>query len=232
MKKYLALIPVALLFFSLSTEAQFWGGGIYVERGYRRPPPSPPPPPPYSRRNFQQVPHLPEFKPTLNLSIGYSYPNLDKDKLAMFFDVYKGSGTQQGPVTGAIDYQFSRFSSIGLLGTYGKASILYYDYNSSGNLPAFYGYIENWSVMLNMMNYLPTYNKYISPYLRTAIGINNWKQDYLYDNGEKAAILEDPSRLAYQISIGSKFNFSRNAGFYIEAGYGKYIVNGGLAFQF
>jgi predicted porin len=83
-----------------------------------------------------------------------------------------------------------------------------------------------------MMTYFPSYQT-VSPYIRTAIGISNRTEDYIYSNGSKA--IEggnDISDLAYQVSIGTRFNLSPNAGFYIEAGYGKYIVNGGLTFRF
>ena len=40
------------------------------------------------------------------------------------------------------------------------------------------------------------------------------------------------SDFAYQASIGTRFNMSPNAGFFIEAGYGKYIISGGLKMSF
>ena len=159
------------------------------------------------------------------------FPNLDKDQLAEFYQEYKGTPTQTGPVTAALDYQFSRYNSIGIMGTYGKVSVPYIDYTSNNSIPSFTGRLENWSVLFNMMSYLPG-SQTVNPYIRTAIGINNWKQDYVNPDGSKAAAAEDPTSLAYQVSIGARFNFSPNAGFYVEAGYGKYIVNGGLTFRF
>jgi hypothetical protein len=38
--------------------------------------------------------------------------------------------------------------------------------------------------------------------------------------------------LAYQVGLGANFKLSPNAGFFIEAGYGKYILNGGLSLKF
>ena len=224
MKKQVTLVSILLLLISGIAEAQIYGGGIYMQRGYRRPPPP----------RQQHYPHrqkLPTFKPTVNLSIGYGFPNLDKNYLSEFYNAYQGTATQTGPVTAALDYQFSRYNSIGVMGTYGKVSVPYIDYNSNNGVPDFTGKLENWSVMFNMMSYFPSYAT-VSPYIRTAIGINNWKQDYLNPDGSKAAVSENPTSLAYQVSIGTRFNLSPNAGFYIEAGYGKYIVNGGLTFRF
>ena len=231
MKKCITVVVTLFSLLSLQSKAQ-WGTGIYIQRGYGPRYARPVPPPRQPRPNYRYGRQQNTFKPTLNLSVGYSYPNLDKEHFADFAEYYRGTVTQKGPVTAALDFQFSRFSSIGVMGTYGKVEVPYYYYAASQQLPEFSGTLENWSVMLNMMNYLPTNATSVSPYIRTAIGINNWKQDYLNPDGSKAAQISDPSTLAYQISIGTKFNFSKNAGFYIEAGYGKYIVNGGLALKF
>jgi len=42
----------------------------------------------------------------------------------------------------------------------------------------------------------------------------------------------DLPALAYQVSFGAKFHLSKEAGLFLEAGYGKYILNGGLALSF
>jgi predicted porin len=133
---------------------------------------------------------------------------------------------------GAVDYQFSRNMSIGVMGTYGKVTAPYYDYSSATEVPSFTGSLENWSILLNVMSFMPTYNNSIEPYLRTAIGINNWTQSYVDPAGNKAADIPDPSQLAYQVSLGARFNLSKGAGFYIEGGYGKYILTGGLTLKF
>jgi hypothetical protein len=181
----------------------------------------------------KNVPHSNPRKP----EPGYGFPNLDKNYLPDEFygavNAYKGTqSSQTGPFTGALDFQFSRYNSIGIMGTYGKQAFLIMTYSSNSPVPSFNGDLTSWSVMLNMMTYFPSY-KTVSPYIRTAIGINNRTENYIYPDGTKA--IEggnDISDLAYQVSIGTRFNLSPNAGFYIEAGYGKYIVNGGLTFRF
>jgi len=214
--------------FAIDSEAQYYyygrprpraRGRVRVAQPQRRPQP---------RNQQKRTP----FQPTLNLSAGYGFPNLDKEQLVSFYDAYKGTISQTGPVTGAIDYQFSRNMSIGLMGTYGKVSAPYYNYNSSTNVPDFTGKLENWSVMVNLMTYFPTYDRKNEPYLRTAIGINNWTQSYEDETGAKVYDFEKPSQLAYQASLGARFNISKNAGLYIEGGYGKYILNGGLTLKF
>lgn len=182
------------------------------------------------RRHIQQ--RLPEFEPTVNISVGYGFPNIDKTYLPEYYDVYPGTVSQSGPFTGSLDYQFSRRMSIGIMVTHGTVSAPYYDYYSSSEIPVFKARLESWSFMFNLIRYIPISQK-ATPYMRTAIGINSWEQDYTDANGNKIAIapvgLPD---LAYQAGIGAKFNLSKKAGLYVEAGYGKYILHGGLSVKF
>lgn len=230
MKKHVTILAVLLVVICGVTEAQYYGGGgFYIERGYRRPPPRP----------MQRYPRQRQqsYHPNVNLSFGYGYPNLDKNYFPNEFggavNAFKGNTFKQtGPVSAALDFQFSRYNSIGVIGTYGKASVPYYDYSSNNSAPLFNGSLKSWSVMLNMMTYFPSYQT-VSPYIRTAIGVNTRNENYTYPDGSKAIVTNsDLTDLAYQVSIGTKFNFSPNAGFFIEAGYGRYIVSGGLAFKF
>lgn len=233
MKKHVSIIAMFFSLIALVSEAQMSGTVIihggpppYGRRYYGRPYPPPRPRRPMPPRRQTH------FTPTVNLSIGYGFPNLDKNFLPEFIDAYKGSLTQNGPITASFDYQFSPVTSIGVMGTYGKVSAPYYDVASSSHEPTFTGNIENFSVMFNMMTFIPSREKAVSPYLRTAIGVNNYKQEYLYPDGQTAAQVENPSELAYQVSLGARLNLSPKAGFYIEGGYGKYILNGGLTLRF
>ncbi len=222
MKKYFSILSLLLLFAAVEAKAQY-GTRIYVVPGYVRPYAPPPPVRRVVRDNFQ---------PTLNISIGYGFPNLDRYALQDFYGQYKGNVTETGPISGAVDYQFSRYMSIGVMGTYNKVSVPYFNNNSNSGTPAFTGNSENYSIMLDLISYFPTYNHGVSPYLRTAIGVNNWNQNYEDANGNKVAQPQDPGIFAYQASLGARFNLSRGAGFYLEAGYGKYILAGGITFLF
>lgn len=239
MKKQFSLLALFFSLLAFSSDAQVFGG-VVIHGGYGPPPyrrpyayrrPYYPPPRPQRPRRPQQRQRT-NFTPTVNLSIGYGFPNLDKNYFPEFIDAYKGTATQSGPVTAAFDYQFSPVTSIGVMGTYGKTSMPYYDVSSIDHDPTFKGNIENWSVMFNMMTFIPSRQKSVSPYLRTAIGVNNWTQSYTYPDGSQAAVADDPTQLAYQISLGARLNLSPKAGFYVEGGYGKYILNGGLTLRF
>ena len=170
-----------------------------------------------------------KFKPTVLLSAGYGFPNLDKEQLADFRYYYKGDYSQTGPITAALDYRFSRMMSIGLLVSHGKTSVPYYD---GSNAKVLDGSLDNWAFMLNLVRYMPINNSKVTPYLRTAIGVNTWKQDYIDAAGNKLNYIEKPSELAYQAGLGAQFSLSDNARIFLEAGYGKYILHGGLSFVF
>jgi hypothetical protein len=225
MKKYLfssAFIVLAVITLPTASKAQVGimiGPRIGYGYGYPRRYPR--------NRNADQ----PKYKPTLNFSIGYGFPNLDKYQLpGNSYNYYQGNVSQTGPITGAIDYRFSRTASIGLLVTHGKVSVPYYNYGSS-SAPSYSGSLNNWSFLLNYITYMPVAGDKISPYFRTAIGINTWNQDFTDNTGSKINMPNTLPDLAYQLGLGIKFKLSENAGLFVEGGYGKYILHGGLSFK-
>jgi len=85
--------------------------------------------------------------------------------------------------------------------------------------------------MLNLTRYLGRSQK-IMPYTRTAIGINTGQAKYVANDGSKFGNVDNGTSLAYQAGLGVKFNAAKNGGFFIEAGYGKYILSAGLTMRF
>lgn len=187
---------------------------------------------PRYRRYPQEVYRQPYFKPEVNFSIGYGYPNLDKNVLLDFYQYYRGSATPQGPVFGSLDYRFNATTSIGAMVSYGKIHAPYYNYNSPTQAqPDFTGRLDNWSVMLNLVRYMPA-GPAVTPYLRTAFGVNIWDERYVDASGNKIpTAVPDPPAFAYQASLGAKFNFDKHTGAFVEVGYGKYIVSAGLSLK-
>lgn len=179
----------------------------------------------YRRERFRE---LPAFKPTLNISVGYGFPNLDNYLLADFYDYYNGHTTQTGPVIASIDYHFSRRSAIGIMVNYGKVSRPYYDYYTGEH--TFNGQLTNTAVLLNFTRYMG-FSQKIMPYTRTAIGINTGQSEYIALDGSKFADIADGTTLAYQAGLGVQFN-AKHSGFFVEAGYGKYILAAGLTMRF
>jgi opacity protein-like surface antigen len=180
----------------------------------------------YRRQRFQEIQN---FKPSLDVSIGYGFPNLDKYLLTDFYNYYQGSTTQTGPVIASVDYHFTPRMAIGVMVNYGKVSRPYY--NAYTGEQEFTGSITNTAVLLNFTRYMGNSQK-ILPYTRTAIGINTGTSKYLTNDGAKAADTDDGTSLAYQVGLGVQFNATKNGGFFVEAGYGKYILAGGLKLRF
>jgi len=219
--KYKALLPLVLgmLLLTVAADAQVrFGTRMGGRFGGRRP----------HARNIRQ---LPPFTPSLQVSVGYGFPALDKTYLPDYYNAYQGHTSQTGPVNVSVDYQFSRMMSAGVLVTHNKVSAPYYNYNNNGS-PDFTAKLNNWGIMLNLVRYIPA-GKTVAPYLRTAIGINSWQQDYTDANGKPINMpgvsLPD---FAYQAGIGAKFYLTPHAGLFAEVGYGKYIAQAGLAFKF
>ena len=207
-----------LVIFSVASSYAQFG----MRRGFGRP---------YHGRHTPRKTMAPQyFKPSVSLSVGYGFPNEDKLVLPQFTQSYMGSISQNGPITGSIDYHFTPGMSIGVLVTHGKVMAPYYD--DSGPItpvPAFTGSLENTAVMINLVRYIPGAGK-VAPYFRTAIGLNIWNSNFVDNQGGKL----DPGQLpdlAYQVGLGAKFKMSKNSSFFVEAGYGKYILHGGLSIK-
>ncbi len=170
----------------------------------------------------------PTIKPFVNIFIGYCYPNVDQNYLPRYEKMYHKDISQTGPLMAAIDYQFSKKTSIGLVITRGIVSASYYD-SLSSTQEKFTAKFYNWSCMLDVVRYILVSQK-IFPYIRTAIGVNSWNQDYTAIDGSKASVKPVIlPRVAYQAGIGAIFIVLRNTSVFIEGGYGKYVFDAGLS---
>jgi opacity protein-like surface antigen len=181
------------------------------------------------RRQRMPPPQIINFTPSLDISVGYGFPNLDKYLLDDFHGYYAGSTTQTGPIIANVDYHFSPRMAIGVMVNYGKVSRPYYRYSTG--VQDFTGSLTNTAVLLNFTRYLGMSQK-IMPYTRTAIGFNTGQAKYLAPDGSKIEGSDDGTTLAYQVGLGVKFNVTQHGGFFIDAGYGKYIASAGLSLKF
>jgi opacity protein-like surface antigen len=216
------LLGIILVACFYESNAQY-GGGYGGYGGYGR----------YGRPGGyrrQQSREFQNFKPSLDVSIGYGFPNLDKYLLDDFYGYYSGSATQTGPVIASVDYHFTPRMAIGVMVNYGKVSRPYYNYNNGEQ--DFTGSLTNTAVLLNFTRYFGSTAQTVVPYTRTAIGFNTGEAKYLNSDGTKFANTSDGTSLAYQVGLGVQINATKNGGFFVEAGYGKYIVSGGLKLKF
>lgn len=191
---------------------------------------TPAPRPPVTRTMRPPRRNLPPFVPSVNVSVGYGFPDLDRNYLPDFYGYSRGNSSQSGVITGSVNYQFSRRMSIGVMVAHGAVSAPYYDYYSS--TPDFTGRLEAWSFMITLVRYIPI-SATVTPYIRTAIGVNSWQQQYTDPTGNKVAVTTpDLPDLARQFGLGVRLRLSKRAGLFVEAGYGRYILNSGLSVKF
>ena len=193
----------------------------------------------YSQQRYQSAPQKNTqqrgyFEPSVNISVGYGLPSVDAKRMADFYGANKGNASNDGSWMGSIDYRFSPKTSIGVMATHSNVSRPYY-VNSGADYgePYVDGKQKNTAVMVNLVNYFGSSNAAVNPYLRTAAGVNIWDQTYTEAaNGKPMDYVTEPSKFAYQASLGAQIKLSKNAGLFLEAGYGKYIAAGGLTFSF
>lgn len=173
--------------------------------------------------------NLPPFRPSVNISVGYGFPAVDTKYLPAFYGVSRGDISQWGVLAGSVDYQFSRRMSIGVMAAHTSFSAPYYGYFYPGDIPDLTAHFDNWAIMVSLTRYFPVSLR-TSLYLRTAIGANVWQQDYKDASGNPATVTDvDLPSLAHQLAVGMKFRITRHAGFFAEAGYGKYIIRAGVS---
>ena len=226
------VVMSCLMVSQISAQMHFgFGGGYWGGRYYNRPYPQHRT---NNNNNNEKKKEEPKFIPTVNISVGFGYPNLDKYLMPDIYNLNKGTYQKTGTYFANLDYQFNRFTSIGLMGTYGTNSVSYYDPSGSPtSAPVYNGTLTGWSVMANMVNYfLPVDQAKVNMYLRLAGGVNVWDQSITDANGLKQNNINEPSEFAYQVSLGADFNLNPRAAIFVEAGYGKYILAGGLKFRF
>ena len=75
----------------------------------------------------------------INVSVGYGFPDLDRNYLPDFYGISRGNSSQSGVITGSVNYQFSRKMSIGVMVAHGVVTAPYYDYYSTSPSPDFTG---------------------------------------------------------------------------------------------
>ncbi len=170
--------------------------------------------------------NLPPFQSAVYFHTGYGLPNLDKNQLPGLAGAYRGTVSAAGPFTAALDYRFLRNMGIGILLSYGQVKAPYYDWNNALTLHA---RLSSWGILFSFMRYIPVSGEKVTPYFRTAIGVSSWSQQYQDAAGYPIQVNYSPEELAYQAGFGARFQFSKHTGCFIEAGYGKYILSGGLS---
>lgn len=176
----------------------------------------------------------------IHMSYGYGFPRLDDNRFNFHKDknAYRVEGV--GPFIFKAEYGLSRQISIGLSATY-------IQYTSDWEEQRFDPYHQRtlWfkfgtkahdvTAMLRL-----NYHWIVTPrsdlYIGGGMGYNYWKsEDFTTFSPEDStfnAFFKQPAPFAAELTIGYRHYFRQRNAFYMEAGYGRSIIQAGFVFKF
>jgi opacity protein-like surface antigen len=179
-------------------------------------------------------------KGQIHISYGYGIPRLENSNFKFHKDKADYRVIGVGPFAFKAEYGLSRQFSIGLSCNYIKYTSDWrenrFDSFHQRDLPFTYGTIaQDISIMLRM-NYHWVVNHRTDVYIGGGMGYNHWiAEDFTTnapDDSTFTAQFKRPMPAAFEMTAGIRYYFrSRNA-VYLEAGYGKSLIQGGFVFKF
>lgn len=170
------------------------------------------------------------------VSLAYGFPNLGAVVLNTYEDYNAYSVSGIGPIHLKYDYALSDKISLGVSIGYvsfkAKWTYDYYDYNTFTTQ----AYDESWTGsslgILARFNYHFATSEKLDPYVGLGAGYNSWtfKFESDYPGAIESSLVLPP--IGFEGGVGVKYFFSDNVGAYLELGYGKSLLQGGIAFKF
>jgi opacity protein-like surface antigen len=170
------------------------------------------------------------------ISIGYGFPNIGK---AIFnvYDIYTDfKVTGFGPMH--VKYEYGVSDKIGMGVSVNivssKVSWIESGYGSNDSLSYEHRIKSNaYSILARMNIHFATQAK-IDPYWGFGLGYSGRKYTYSSDdpNDLQVIALKNLIPIGFESTVGCRFYFTDNIGAYIEAGFSKSIVQGGLVAKF
>jgi outer membrane protein W len=175
------------------------------------------------------------------LTVGYGFPNLGKAILKTYETEagYKASGF--GPAHIKFEYgltdKFGMGVSIGYVGYKVSWQSEVEEYNSTTGNYDLKTYEEglkgtNFGVLLRMNFHFATSDK-VDPYWGIGAGYNKYTFKFYSDDPNSIdESLTFPIPVGFESSVGARFYFTENIGAYAELGWGKSLIQAGLAAKF
>ena len=176
----------------------------------------------------------------IHMSYGYGFPRLDDGKFKFNKDknAYRVEGV--GPFAFKVEYGLSRQLSIGLSATYIQYTSdweeLRFDPYHQREIWFKYGTkLHDVSAMLRL-NYHWIVTARSDFYVGGGMGYNYWKsEDFTTFTPEDTTFnssFKNPGPFAAELTLGYRLYFRQRNAFYIEAGYGKSVIQAGFVFKF
>lgn len=179
-------------------------------------------------------------KGQLHFSYGYGFPRLDNRRFKLHKDenAYKVDGV--GPFIFKAEYGLTRQLSIGLSATYVQYTSEWEQQRFSEfhqkNLWFVYGTkVHDLAAMLRL-----NYHWVVTPrsdlYVGGGLGYNRWRSEdftnFTPEDSTFNSFFKKPDPFAAEITLGYRYYFRQRNAVFIEAGYGKSIVQAGFVFKF
>lgn len=176
------------------------------------------------------------------LSVGIGGPNLVKKLFELsatdgFSEEADAKVTGVGPYHVKYEYGVSKHIGIGL--SAGFVTVGYdrafqgYDYVNNVSVPAKETFSLTNFVFVPRINFHMGSNKYVDPYFGLGAGYQLYNLKYTNTDPSGLSTFAFPaSGLAMEVVFGTRIMFSQNLGIYIETGYAKSLMQGGLTLKF
>jgi len=179
-------------------------------------------------------------KGQLHFSYGYGFPRLENRR----FDLHKDKNEYRvvgvGPFNFKAEYGLTRQLSIGISATYIEYTSDWeeqrFDTYHQRDIWFTYGTkVQDIAAMLRL-----NYHWIVTPrsdfYVGGGLGYNKWKsEDFTSFSPEDSlftSYFKEPGSFSAEITLGYRYYFRQRNAIYIEAGYGKSIVQAGFVFKF
>lgn len=179
-------------------------------------------------------------KGQLHMSYGYGFPRLDNST----FNFHKQEAEYRvvgvGPFTIKAEYGLTRMLSIMLSANYIQYTSDWqekrFDIRHQKDLPFVYGTNATDLSVILRLNYHYNVTHRSDFYVGGGIGYNRWTADDFTVNAPDDSLFisqyKRPMPVAFEMTAGYRYYFRTRNAIYIEAGYGKSIVQAGFVFKF
>jgi outer membrane protein W len=178
--------------------------------------------------------HAQSFKQGDNVvTLGYGFPNLGKSVLKLSETVTDNKAFGIGPVHLKYEHAVSDKVGLGISAGYVAFGSDYDDYDSYSNTTYHYKETVTRLGILARFNYHFANSEKFDPYFGFGAGYNyfNWT-DKPTDGGPEKLDIPNIFPVAFEGSIGARYYFTKSIGAYLEVGFGKSLVQAGLAAKF
>lgn len=173
------------------------------------------------------------YQGSSTFTIGYGFPNIGKSILK----IGNSAGVTDSKITGVgplhAKYEYAVSDKVGVGVSVGYVSFAdEYTQNSGGPTYKYKDAITSLGILARF-NYHFGGNDKVDPYVGIGAGYNNWSlKTTTNDPDGTGNSITIPIKVGFEGGVGVRYYFTPNIGAYAELGYGKSILQGGLAFKF